>query len=93
VKGTTQQPGFPVTLEVQEQAGVASTLTGLAINGISFSSEIADFFGTTKLAAHGTLTAQLIVQWSPMPSTLTFVVSGTDASGHQWSQTTSVATQ
>jgi len=93
VKGTTEQPGFPVTLEVQEQSGVASTLTGLTINGTSFSSEIAAFFGTTKLAAHGTLTAQLLVQWSPMPSTLTFVVSGVDASGQQWSQTTAVATQ
>jgi hypothetical protein len=32
------------------------------------------------------------IQWKPLPSTLVFVVSGQDTSGHQWSQTVSVST-
>jgi hypothetical protein len=38
------------------------------------------------------LTASLVVQWLPLPASLTFVVSGVDATGHQWSQTSTVAT-
>lgn len=92
VKTTSTQSGFPVKVQLQETAGVATTLTGMTINGTNFTSAIAPFFGTTQLSAHGTLTGTMIVQWSPLPSTLTFLFTGVDASGRQWSQTVSLAT-
>jgi subtilase family serine protease len=88
----TVQRGFPVTVQIQEQAGVATSLTGLTINGTSFSSAIAAFFGATTLPANGKLSTSLVVEWSPLPANLTFVVSGVDGAGHQWSQTSTVAT-
>jgi hypothetical protein len=91
-KGTSTQPGFPVVLRLVEQSGVASTLTGIAINGTDFSSVIAPLFGSKQLPALGALTAQPVVQWVPLPANLTFVVTGTDANGRQWSQTAAIAT-
>jgi subtilase family serine protease len=84
--------GWGVTVELQETAGVATTITGFTINGTSFTSAIAQFFGTTKLAALGTLTSSMFIQWKPLPTTIVFGFTGVDASGHQWSQSVSVST-
>jgi hypothetical protein len=89
---TSSQPGWEIKVQLQEQAGVATKVTGMTINGTDFSTVIAGAFGSAQLAAHGSLTANLIVQWKPLPSTLTFVFTGVDASGKQWSQTASVKT-
>ena len=71
---------------------MATTITGFTINGTSFTSAIAQFFGTTKLAALGTLTSSMFIQWKPLPTTIVFGFTGVDASGHQWSQSVSVST-
>jgi hypothetical protein len=91
-KTTSPQVGFPVKIQLQEQAGVATTVTGFTINGTNFTAAIANFFGTAQVAAHGTLTGTMVIQWSPLPSTLTFGFTGMDASGKQWSQTVSLQT-
>lgn len=91
VKPKTTQ-GLPITVQVQETGGVARTLSGLLINGVDFSPQIPAFFGTSRLPAGGTLGANLIVQWSPTPATLTFAFSGTDASGHNWTQSATAST-
>jgi hypothetical protein len=92
-KATSNQQGFPVSMTLQETAGVATTVTGWTIAGTNFSSVIAGSFGSNKLPAKGTLTAMSIIQWSPMPNPLVMVFSGVDASGQQWSQTASIATK
>jgi uncharacterized protein (TIGR03437 family) len=76
---------FAVTL--QEVAGTATTLTGLTINGTNYSSDIAQFFGTSAIQANGTISAALQVTGVTPPFTETFVFSGTDPStGRNWTQ-------
>jgi subtilase family serine protease len=93
VKTTSNQPGFAVLLTLQETAGVATTVKGFTICGTDFSSVIAGAFGSAQLPAHGTLSATLIIQWSPLPSPLVFAYSGADAGGHTWTQSVSLSTK
>jgi hypothetical protein len=92
-KTTSAQSGFPVRIQLQEQNGLATTLTGFSINGTDFTPSIAAFFGTTQMAANGTLTGTMEIQWNPLPAVLVFVFTGEDASGAKWSQTVSLATR
>jgi Bacterial Ig-like domain (group 3) len=92
-KTSSTQVGFPVKIQLQEEAGIATTITGFTVNGTSYTSAIVPFFGSAKLAAHGTLTGTMVIQWNPLPPTLVFVFTGEDASGKQWSQTVSLATK
>jgi hypothetical protein len=91
-KTTNAQAGFAVKLQLQEMAGGATTLTGFTINGTNFAPAMAADFGGTQIAAHGTLTSTMNIQWTPLPATLVFVFSGVDGSGRQWTQTVSLAT-
>jgi hypothetical protein len=91
-KATSSQPGFPVKVQLQEQAGGVSTLTGFTINGTNFNSAIPSFFGGTQIAAHGSMASVLDIQWSPLPTTLVFVFNGVDPSGRTWTQTVSLVT-
>jgi len=86
------QVGWGVKVQLQETAGTATTLTGFAINGTDFTPAIAGFFGSTQLPANGTLTANLIIQWLPLPANIVFSFTGVDASGRKWSQSVSIAT-
>jgi hypothetical protein len=89
---TDAQSGFAVKIQLQETAGGATTLTGFTINGTNFTQAIAASFGSTQIAAHGTLSTTMNIQWTPLPATLVFVFNGMDASGRQWTQTISLAT-
>ncbi len=77
------------TLTLTEEAGVATTLTGLTINGASYN--VATVFGTTSLPADGSVSstgfglANLTV-----PGNVVFVFTGMDAKGNSWTQTLSV---
>jgi hypothetical protein len=77
---------FSFTVQLQETAGVSTTLTGFTFDGISFGNSIAGFFGSTTLPAHGTLTAQLKAGNITVPSSVAIVFTGKDASGAAWSQ-------
>ncbi len=48
------------------------------------------FFGSSKIAALGTLSSSMQIQWKPLPATIVFAFTGVDASGRQWSQSLSV---
>jgi hypothetical protein len=91
-KTTNVQAGFAVKLQLQEMAGGATTLTGFTINGTNFTPAMSADFGSTQIAAHGTLTSTINIQWTPLPATLVFVFNGVDGSGRQWTQTVSLAT-
>jgi subtilase family serine protease len=93
VKSSSAQPGFPLSISLQETAGVATTVTGWTMAGTNFSSVIPVSFGSTKLPAKGTLSTVSIIQWSPMPNPLVVVFTGADAGGQQWSVSTSIATK
>jgi len=77
---------FFFTLQLKETAGVATTLTGFTFDGLSYTGSIAPLFGSTTLAAHGTLSANLQAGNVPVPSTVTIVFTGRDASGAAWTQ-------
>jgi hypothetical protein len=92
-KATSSQQGFPVKIQLQETGGAPTTLTGFTINGTNFTSVIGGFFGSTAVAAHATESSTMVIQWTPLPATLVFVIGGVDASGRQWSQTATLATK
>jgi uncharacterized protein (TIGR03437 family) len=74
---------FKITLT--EEAGVATTLTGFTINGQSY--DVATVFGTTKIAADGSISSSgLGLASLAVPANVVFGFSGMDANGTQWSQ-------
>jgi subtilase family serine protease len=77
---------FDFTIQLTETAGVATTLTGFTFGGASFANSIAAFFGSTTLAAHGTLSTTLKAGNIAVPSSVTIVFTGRDASGAMWAQ-------
>jgi subtilase family serine protease len=85
-KGAT----FFFTVQLQETAGVGTTLTGFTFDGMSFGGSLASFFGSTTLPANGTLTANMSAGNIPVPSMVVLVFTGRDASGAMWSQQVTV---
>ena len=77
---------FSFTIQLQETAGVSTTLTGFTFDGISFAPSIAKFFGSTTLPADGKLTGTLKAGNLAVPATVPIVFTGRDASGAAWSQ-------
>jgi hypothetical protein len=55
------QPGFAVTLKIQETAGAPTTLTSFTINGTNFTPVMASFFGSTQIAAYATASSTMNV--------------------------------
>jgi uncharacterized protein (TIGR03437 family) len=74
------------TVRLTEIGGVASKLTGFTFGSVDYSSSILDFFGSSTLPAHGTLSAPLRASGLTVPVDRVFTFSGVDASGGQWSQ-------
>jgi subtilase family serine protease len=77
---------FSFNVQLKEIAGVATTVTGFTFDGVSFASEIAKFFGSTTLGAHGTLSANLKAGNITVPSTVTMVFTGQGVTGASWAQ-------
>jgi subtilase family serine protease len=75
---------FFFTIQLKETAGVATTVTGLTLNGASYTGSIAGFFGSATLPAHGTLSASLKASNIAVPSTVVMAFAGRDASGATW---------
>ena len=74
------------TVRLTEVAGVSTTLTGLTIAGNNYSTDIVSFFGSSSIAANGTLSASLQTTNLTVPATLLFIFSGVDGNGRTWSQ-------
>ena len=81
------------TLTLTEEAGFATTLTGLSINGTSFTqTQIAQLFGATAIPARGSISATYNLQGlsvSSGPVSVPFAFSGGSGSA-TWSNTMSV---
>ena len=74
------------TAKLSEIAGVATTLTSFSIAGKDFSSSIAALFGSTIIAAHGTISATVGTNVTTVPSNITLSFGGADAGGATWTQ-------
>jgi subtilase family serine protease len=81
---------FSFTVQLSDTSGISTTLTGFTFDGVSFTTSIAKFFGSTALAAHGTLAANLKAGNINVPSTVLMVFNGRDATGAAWTQQISV---
>jgi hypothetical protein len=77
---------FFFTIRLNETAGVATTVTGLTLNGVSYAGSIAGFFGSATLPAHGALSASLRAASIPVPSSVSMIFTGRDASGAMWTR-------
>jgi uncharacterized protein (TIGR03437 family) len=80
-------------LTLSEEAGIGTTLTGLGIAGVDYSSQIAGLFGSATLAAGGSATASIGLKNLTVPTNVLFTYSGIDASGRQWSAQMSIPFQ
>jgi uncharacterized protein (TIGR03437 family) len=81
-----QGDSWSFTLTLKETAGVSSTLTDFTANGTSLASQIAGFFGSSSIPAHGVISAPLSYKTLTVPTTILFGFTGVDAGGRQWSQ-------
>jgi uncharacterized protein (TIGR03437 family) len=84
---------FYQQLNLQEKNGVGVQLTRFLANGDDYTSSIADFFGSVRLAPLGTLQAGICWTGITPPKTVSFEIDGTDTAGNKISATTSVPFQ
>ncbi|HEX3877083.1 MAG TPA: protease pro-enzyme activation domain-containing protein [Bryobacteraceae bacterium] len=70
------------TITLHESAGIAATLNGWSIDGTQ---EGLALFTSNTIPANGSVTASIGSKNLTVPSTRTFVFSGTDANGNAWS--------
>jgi uncharacterized protein (TIGR03437 family) len=76
-------------LTFSEEAGIATTLTGLTMNGQNV--DIGSAFGTATIPARGSISSKnLGLTTLTVPANVVFAFNGVDASGQTWSQTFSV---
>lgn len=84
------------TLTLTEEAGIAATVTGVTINGTSYTpTQIQSLFGTTAIAARGLISNPLPYSLQGLnvtngPVNVVFTFSGVDAGGANWSTTLTV---
>jgi uncharacterized protein (TIGR03437 family) len=93
-----QQPdsngnGWVFKLTLNEEAGIGTTLTGLGIAGVDYTSQIAGLFGSATLAAGGSVSASIGLKNLSVPVNVLFTYSGIDASGRQWNGQMSIPFQ
>ncbi|MGO9260974.1 MAG: protease pro-enzyme activation domain-containing protein [Bryobacteraceae bacterium] len=79
------------TVTLANKTGVATTLTGFTIGGTGYSSQIASFFGTGKIAANGSITTTLQLTGLTPPANQVFTFSGADPDGTAWTESLTVA--
>jgi uncharacterized protein (TIGR03437 family) len=92
---TTDRTGnaWKFTLTLTEEGGIPTSITGLTIDGASFTPRIASLFGSTALAANSSLSATISLSSIAVPKNVPIVVSGVDASGTTWTQQLSIPFQ
>jgi len=80
-----QNGSWPFTLQLTEEAGVATTLSSLTVNHQSYA--VVTVFGTNQIAANGSVSSTgLSLAGLSVPTNVLFEFTGTDARGNQWSQ-------
>jgi uncharacterized protein (TIGR03437 family) len=85
--------GWVFKLTFTEEAGIGTTLTGLGIAGVDYTSQIAGLFGSAKIAAGGSVSATIGLKNLSVPVNVLFTYSGIDASGRQWNGQMSIPFQ
>jgi uncharacterized protein (TIGR03437 family) len=81
------------TLTLTEEAGIATTLTGFTVNGVSYAAQISSLFGASAIGARGSIKATYTLQnldVSSGPVNVVFGFSGVDAGGAAWNTTMTV---
>ena len=68
---------WPFTITLNEEAGIAATLTSFTINGVSHLSQ----FSNRTMAARGSISATINLTNVAVPTNVVFVFGGVDASG------------
>ncbi|MFN0172592.1 MAG: trypsin-like peptidase domain-containing protein, partial [Bryobacteraceae bacterium] len=79
-------------IRLQEEAGVATGLDTFKVNGVDYSSQIQSLFGATRIAANGSIQANLQAANLSVPTEQYFEVGGVDeGSGQRWYRTISAS--
>ncbi len=82
---------WQLTLHAQETNGAATRLIGLKIDGVDYSSNIAGWFGTSRVEANGSIDAVIHTTGLVTPVDKFFEFFGQDvASGQSWYRTLTV---
>jgi uncharacterized protein (TIGR03437 family) len=89
-----QSGGWPFQLTLTEEAGIGTTVTGLTINGVSYTSQIPKLFSNVgspfpsstppAIAPRGSIVANITLTNLAVPTTVPLVVTGVDATGSTW---------
>jgi hypothetical protein len=77
---------FLFTVQLNETAGVTTTVTAFTFGGVSYAAWIAQLFGSATLPALGALSANLQAGNIAVPSSAPMTFSGRDASGAAWTR-------
>ena len=96
-----QSGAWPFHLTLTEEAGIGTTVTGLTINGTSYTtSQIATLFTGAgspwpastppAIAPHGQIAASISLTNLGVPTNVPIVVTGVDASGSTWTSQLSI---
>ena len=72
------------TITLNEEAGIATTLTGFTIDGADYTAQIGSLFGSAAIPADGSISAKIGLSTVAVPTNEVFVFAGVDASGTQW---------
>ena len=82
-------------LTLTEEAGISTTLTGLTINGVDYTSQIVSLFGgSASIPANQSISApQVVLTNLSVPKKVAFTFSGVDGSGRKWTEDLSVPFQ
>ena len=82
---------FFYTVKAAETSGIATTLTSLSISGTDYTARIAEWFGSTSLAANAAAQVSLRGRNFALPAQVVFVLGGLDpVTRRTWSQTLTV---
>jgi uncharacterized protein (TIGR03437 family) len=80
------------TLTLTEEAGIATTVTGVTIDGKTFDAQ--SLFGTTAIPANNSISASMLSLTNvTVPKTVVFHFTGKDGNGTTWAQDYSVPFQ
>ena len=81
------QGAWPYIVSLTEKAGIATTLTGFTVDGIT---QNLSFWSSTNIPSNGTVRASLVGAGLMPPVNRQFMFTGMDANGKGWSQALSV---
>ena len=82
---------WQVAITLTNLDSVATTFTGFQFATLDESSQIAKFFGATKIPGNSSLSANLQLTGLVPPMSVPFTFSGADADGTTWKQTVNLA--